>query len=142
MDDNPYTAGILARFGGGGADLIAGDLAARLAVVLPVRALGVAPHPHVDLPQRGAGGGAGRGGAPPGHLDVGAGEVVVGLAVEADGLDAVVVVDVLAEGEDGHVVEERVDVKVLVPDHALHGVRLGRLGVEGVLDILIADHDA
>ena len=133
---NPYTAGILPILGGGGADLIVGYLAAGLAVVLFVRTLGVAPNSHVNLPQRGAGGRARRGGAPAGHLDGGPGEVVAGLAVEADGLDAVVEVDVLAEGEDGHVVEERVDVEVLVPDHALHGVRLGRHDVEGVLYIL------
>ena len=32
--------------------------------------------------------------------------------------------------------EERVDVKVLVPDHALHRVRLGRHAVELVLYVL------
>ena len=60
MDDNPYAAGILLGFGGGGTDLIGGDLAAGLAVVLVVRTLRVAPHPHVNLSQGGAGeGGAG-----------------------------------------------------------------------------------
>ena len=67
---------------------------------------------------------------------------MVGLAVETDGLDAVVVVDVLGEGEDGHVVEERVDVKVLVPHHTPHRVRLGRHDVERVLYVLIPDYDA
>ena len=104
--------------------------------MLVVRAYGVAPHPDVNLSQCGASGGSGGGSTPAGHLDGSASEVVTGLAVETNGLDGVVEVDVLAEGEDGNVVEERVDVKILVPDHALHGVRLGRLDVEGVLNIL------
>ena len=68
---------------------------------------------------------AGLGGPPTGDLHDGVDKVVPGLAVEADGLLAGVKVDVLGEGEDSDVVEERVDVEALVPDDALHRVRPG-----------------
>ena len=96
-----YTAGVLP--GVAGADHAAGDAAGGVAAVGAV-APAVGPDLDLDLPQLvglGAGGGEG---APAGDLDLLAheGPGVVGL--ETDGLHPVGRVDLLGQGQDGHVI--------------------------------------